>query len=106
MFLQLQLFAHLLLPPCGSKRSHSNLLWLQSNGPPGFLGDSQFFVRRDYENLHAAVSRTDFPHSVRAFPVSLGVDLDAEGLQALAGALANHRGVLTDARRENQGIYV
>src|SRR5262245_4716176 len=75
-----------LLAPCGSKRSHANLLWLQSNGPPGFLGDSQFLVRRDYEHLHSAVSRTDFPHPVRTFSVALVVDLDAEGLQALAGA--------------------
>src|SRR5215467_8520367 len=48
------------------------------NRPSGFLGDSQFLVRRDNENLHSAVSRTDFPHPVRAFPVSLVVDLDAE----------------------------
>ena len=57
------------------------------NRPPGFLGNSQFLVRRDDENLHAAVSRTDVLHPVRAFSVSLVVDLDAEGLQALAGAL-------------------
>ena len=76
------------------------------NRPPGFLGDSQFLVSRDYENLHSAVSRTDFPHSVRAFPVSLVVDLDAKGLQALAGVLADYWGVLTDARREDQGIHV
>jgi len=28
-------------------------------------------------NLHSAVSRTDFPSLVSAFPVSLAVDLDA-----------------------------
>ena len=76
---------------------YSRFQTFSCNRPPGFLGDSQFLVRRDDENLHAAVSRTDFPHPVRAFPVSLVVDLDAEGLQALAGALADHRGVLTDA---------
>src|SRR5438094_467140 len=87
---------------CSFSSSHTSLLPLY--GPPGFLGDSQFLVRRDDENLHSAVSRTDFPHPVRVFPVSLVVDLDPEGLQALAGALAHHRGVLTDARREDQGI--
>src|ERR1044072_190138 len=89
---------------CSFSSSHTSLLPLY--GPPGFLGDSQFLVRRDDENLHAAVSRTDVPPSVRVFPVSLVVDLDTEGLQALAGALAHHRGVLTAARRGDQGIHM
>ena len=80
-----------------------NVLWLQRYGPLGFLGDSQFLVRWDHENLHSTVSRTDFPSLVSAFPVSLAVDLDAESLQTLAGALANHWGVLADPCREDQG---
>ena len=57
-----------------------NVLWLQGNGPLGFLGDSQFLVRRD--PLHSTVDRTDFPSLVRAFPVSLAVDFDAESMAA------------------------
>src|SRR5262249_2066358 len=76
---------------CSFSSSYTSLLPLY--GPPGSLGDSQFLVRRDYENLHSAVSRTDFPHPVCVFPVSLVVDLDTEGLQAPAGTLAHHRGV-------------
>src|SRR5215510_7568092 len=40
------------------------------------------------------------------FKPSLVADLDAEGLQALAGALADYRVVLTDGRREDHGIHL
>src|SRR5918993_4070863 len=69
--------------------------------PSRMLGDHQVFVGRHDADSHRGIVAGD---DRRVRRVALGVDPDAEELEALADALSHWRGVLADAAREDEGV--
>src|SRR5215211_5864461 len=69
--------------------------------PSRVPGDHQIFVGRHDEDGHRGGVAGD---DGRVRRVAIGVEPDAEELEALADALPDGRGVLADAARENESV--
>jgi hypothetical protein len=69
--------------------------------PSRVPGDHQIFVCRHDANRHRGAVAGDDP---RVRHVAIGIEPDAEKLEALADALPDGCRVLADAARENEGV--